>query len=216
MVGTVKRLAASLLATFLCACGQSTSTPSPSPVGVDQWTIFGGGTGANPPRIAPDSSGRWGFTFPTPNKSVNYVITKPSAVPQAGQTMTLNFSIDGNAVLVPVPETACGAQGCGQAAIRMIVWRSGDNLSCAGAYVSYRLFSPDNFKLVTGDNQMFSEVLDPNKWINCYGSTDPAGFSATLSNIGYYGFMFGAMFAGHGVWAQSGTSTFKINAFAIK
>jgi hypothetical protein len=78
------------------------------------------------------------------------------------------------------------------------------------------MFSPDNFKLVTGDNQTFSEVLDPNKWINCDGSTDPAGFSATLSNIAYYGFTFGAMFAGHGVWAQSGTSTFKINAFAIK
>ena len=109
--GTVTRLAALLLATALCACGQSTSTPSPSPVGVNQWTIFGSGTGTDPPRIAPDSSGRWGFIFPAPNKSVNYVITKPSAVPQVGQTMTLNFSIAGNAVLVPLPERACGAQG---------------------------------------------------------------------------------------------------------
>jgi hypothetical protein len=198
----MRRTRSTFVIAFLLLTGAQPNIP---PVGVGEWADFGTAAGSG-------FTGRLSnpFTFPV-KSSVNYVYTKLAAKPAVGQIVTLNFSIDGNAVY--------GAADTNEACpchVGLLVWRAGDDLSGAGAYASYRFFSHQTVPLQPGQ-QMLSVKLDPALWINVWGQTDATGFAAALDNVQYMGFTFGGKyFAGHGVWTTSGSASFKVNSFSVQ
>jgi len=169
-----------------------------------QWVDFG----RNEPAI---SSGA--FTFPGPSGVAGYFYTKPPATIAQGQTVTLVYSIDGNApdwgVRDPTDEPP--------ATMHLFLWRSGDDLSCDGVMASYRFWAPPGVTLKLGDNQTLTSVLDPSVWTNCYGQHDTTGFAGALENAMGIGFTFGGRyFAGHGVYLSRGSATFKVNSYTVR
>jgi hypothetical protein len=92
-----------VIALLLLTAFSTKSQPNIPSVGVGQWADFGTGAGSG-------FTGRLSnpFTFPV-KSSVNFVYTKPPVTPAVGQIVTLDFTIDGDAVygatrmkLVPV------------------------------------------------------------------------------------------------------------------
>jgi hypothetical protein len=213
-------LLVALLIIWLTSYGGGGNNPEPGPynipvAGVGQWADFGSGTGTKEPTIVNGA-----FTFPAraSGSSVNYVYTKPTAALAQGQTFTLNYSVDGNATF-----GVADSNDVPPAAIRLFIWKAGDNLSGSGAYAYYRWWCSSPFNLKFGAKQMFSCVIDGAKWISVFGESgtnsaaSQAGFAQALKNAAYVGVTFGGqMFAGHGVWTTSGNSTFTINGISIK
>jgi hypothetical protein len=179
--------------------GNSYGIPTP---GYGQWVDFG--------KTEPAINGN-SFAFPNSNGTAGYFYTKINA--GVGQTVTLNYSIRGSNPVWGVTDPSDVAP----ASITLFLWRSGDDLSCNGALASYRMWFPLRAQLKIGDNQIISAKLDPTKWTNCYAKSDPAGFSAALTNALGLGFTFGGQnFYGHGVDLQSGSATFTINSFTVQ
>jgi hypothetical protein len=197
-------LAALLLAGCSSVCIFCNSSLYPLP-NVGQWVTYGG----NEPSVNNNS-----FAFPADGGKtiIGYVYTQLSAVPKAGQTLTLNYSVSGNnPVWVSADKTDTVPP-----TMHLFLWRKGDNLGCAGAYNFYRLFA-DRTPLVLGDTQIMSTTLDSTNWIGCYGAVDAASFAGTLANLAGAGFTFGGQyFAGHGIYLSGGSATFKINSFNVK
>ena len=192
---------------LLSGCGQTTSTPFPIPA-AGNWVTFGSHTGAVP-SVFRQVNGLWQFAWPSKarNSSVNYAYTKAPAL-KAGQTITLTYSIDGDATF--------GTVDGGNPRIHLFIWEAGDNLSCVGGYASYRWWSPTGNPVQIGDKQVSTVLIDQSTWTNCYGEVDPAGFAKALANAQSVGFNFGGTFFGHGVWTTSGSATFTINSFTIQ
>jgi hypothetical protein len=183
------------------AVSSSSTIPIPT---AGQWVDFG----RNEPAI---SSGA--FTFPGPGGVAGYFYTKPPATIARDQTVTLVYSIDGSTPVWGVSDTT----DVPPATMHLFLWRSGDDLSCNGAFASYRFWAGAGVQLKLGDNQSLSAVLDPNLWTNCYGQHDANGFAGALSNAMGIGFTFGGQnFAGHGVYLTSGSATFKVNSYTVR
>jgi len=169
-----------------------------------QWAASGG----NEPKIYGDS-----FAFPNDGgKTIAGYVYTWLPLMKSGQTLALNYSISGSN---PVWKSA-DPTDIMPPTMHLLLWRKGDNLSCAGVYNFYRLFAAQT-PLVLGDNQVITTTLDPANWIGCYGAVDAASFNDTLSNLAGVGFTFGGQyFAGHGIYLGGGSATFKINGLTAK
>lgn len=159
------------------------------------WETYGTGTGYagvlnNPFTIPAKSSG----------KSINYVYTAPPAL-AVGKTITLNYSVDGTATFGPADPSDVAP-----ATIALFIWENGDTGGETGRY-----WCATRPNLVLGDNQTLSCVIN-STW------TDVDGKAATPGpNAFAVGFTFGGQyFAGHGVWATSGSATFKVNSYTVQ
>jgi hypothetical protein len=195
-------LATVLLSLALAACGHSGGgssgkyTPPPSPIG---WTSYSGTV------VGTCDS----FSFGEPH----YCIKAMSA--QQGQTIRMTFTTSGTGTLQP----AVGSGDNLPVKIGLLLWRRGDNMSCAGPYQQYRYWYRDRINIVVGTTQTLIGTLDPGSWTDCYGkpgSDNPAAFAAALSDLYAVGYTFGgANFAGHGVAAVGGPVHFTLNEFSI-
>jgi hypothetical protein len=166
-----------------------------SPLVADQWTVrYSTGMPA---------SFKDRFTFPQPPGSVHYVVRPPPGLLHS--RITLRFAVEGPGRLVPT-------EGGSPAAIRLFLQRRGDNLSAQGQYEHYRWWSRPML-LIPGEHEM-SYVLEPEEWTSVYGKHDPAGFIAALADLDVVGFTFGGDFAGHGVYAPDGGSTFIVREWS--
>jgi hypothetical protein len=215
-------LLVALLIIWLTSYGSGGNPPAPAPTAFGQWVTYGSGTGAGA-ALFHQVNGLWQFTFPTQasGSTANYAYTKAPGPLKAGQTFTINYSIDGNATFQPLPESGCGTQGCGPANFRFFFWEAGDNLSGQGQYAYYRWFcNAHATTLKIGDNQTMSCVVQPSSdWGSVYGASGDqavAGYNQAMANVQWVGFTFGGQFAGHGVWTTSGNATFTINNISIK
>lgn len=207
----MKKIVSILALLILAGCGGSSQSPSspypgrPSPA-PGAWTDYGSGAGA---ALVGNLSNPFAIPSQASGKTVNYVYTAPPAL-AIGRTVTLNYSIDGNATLAPLPESSCGSGGCGSANLRLFIWGNTPDTS------NDRWWCAKPVPLTIGDNQTLSCVID-----STWTGTGLAGYNQTtfpnsVINPFAIGFTFGAMFAGHGVWTTSGTATFKINSFTVQ
>lgn len=161
------------------------------------WTDYGTGTGAGFVGALSNP-----FTIPTQasGKSVNYVYKIPPAL-AVGKTITLNYSVDGNATLGPADPSDTPP-----ATIALFIWENNDTGGETGRY-----WCATRPNLVLGDNQTLSCVIN-SSWTDVDGKSGTPGTNAFA-----VGFTFGGTsFAGHGVWATSGSATFKINSYTVK
>jgi len=201
-------LAPVLILLLLAACGGNNSNPyNITAVGVGQWADFGTGTGSG---FTGQLSNPFQFPTQAGRKSVNYVYTRPAGAVSVGQTVTLVFQIDGDAVY----GAADSKETC-PCHVGLLIWRAGDDLS-GNAFGSYRFFSRSTVPLQPGA-QKLSVLLDPSLWMNVWGQSDPGNFSAALDNVAYIGFTFGGIyFAGHGVWTTSDNAVFTIKSYTVQ
>jgi hypothetical protein len=115
------------------------------------------------------------FRFPGPSGVAGYFYTKPPATIAPGQTVTLDYSIEGS-----TPEWGVSdPTDMPPATMHLFLWRDGDDLSCDGVMASYRFWAPSGVMLKLGDGQTLTSVLDPSVWTNCYGEHDTTGFVGT-------------------------------------
>jgi hypothetical protein len=146
-----------------------------------------------------------------------YVYTKAPAL-AVGQTITLNYSVDGGATFAPADVNEQPP-----ATVSLFFWRGGDNLSGQDEYVCYRWFCTQKVLLQLGDNQTLSCQVAGAEWVSVFGengansAASQAGFAAALKYAAYAGTSFsGKFFAGHGVWTTSGSATFTIKSYTIQ
>jgi hypothetical protein len=210
-----------LLALLVAACSDTKPQPSPYniPVAtVGTWADFGTGTGSRRPPITKTAEGKWSFAFPAKvsGSSVNYVYTKPASL-AAGQTITLAFSIDGDATFGNADPNDSGAPS-----LHLFIWETGDDLSGQSAFVYYRWWCSRGAVLKAGDNQSIACVVNPGNWSSVFGESGAnsaaaqAGFAQAARNVAYVGFTFGGAFFGHGVWTTTGSARFVINGISVK
>lgn len=185
------------LALLLTSCGGG-GGGSPAPVSQPLPNSWVGLYGTAP--VNPDGS----LTFGEPH----YVVKAAPPLAQ-GQTITIKFRVDGTGTLVP------SDGGSKQALLRLFLWERGDNLSCAGAYQEFRIWS-GGVPLIPGQAGSLSVVIDPANWTDCYGQHPNAqAFAMLLANAYAVGYTFGGSFAGHGVDVTNGTATFTLLSFTI-
>ena len=185
--------------------------PNPSAA---EWADFGTGIGSG---FTGKLSNPFLFPAQTSHHSVNYVFTKAPALAVA-QTITLNYSLDGDATFAPVDVNEQPPATMG-----LFFWRGGDNLSGQDDYVYYRWFCSQKVLLQLGDNQTLSCQIAGAKWVSVFGengansAASQAGFAAALKYAAYAGATFsGKFFAGHGVWTTGGSATFTIKSYTIQ
>jgi hypothetical protein len=133
-----------------------------------------------------------GWEFYNGSPSEPHYIIKPAAAPLPS-SIHIKYRIDGSG--------AYALDGGSPPTVSLILWRSLDNLSCAGPYQQYRYFGHPRMPLDPGVHE-YNIPLDPASWTDCYGKpgTDfPDGFKGTVDNIWKIGFGFGGYSAGHGV-----------------
>jgi hypothetical protein len=199
------------------------NNPEPGPYNipvadVGQWVNFGTGTGTREPPITKAIDGTWSFAFSAKANggSVNYVYTKPASL-TAGQTITLTFSIDGDATF-----GNADPKDTGTPSLHLFIWEAGDNLSGQGAFGYYRWWCSSGAVLKVGSNQTISCVVNPANWSSVFGENGAnsaaaqAGFAQAVRNAAYVGFTFGGSFFGHGVWTTIGAARFAINDMSVK
>jgi hypothetical protein len=176
----------------------------PTPA-VDQWVAFG--------KTEPKINGNE-FTFPADTSATaGYFYTKPAGAVAPNMTITLNYTVTGSSDFRQTPQSG-QANDVNPATITLFLWRQGDDLSCNGAFASYRLWAAKR-NLVIGNNQTLSAPLVGGSWTNCFGKTDPIGFGGTLQNLLGIGFTFGGQyFNGHGVYNPGG-AVFIIEGFTV-
>jgi hypothetical protein len=210
-----------LLVLLIAAC--SDTNPQSSlydiPVAaIGTWVDFGTGTGTHGPSISKATDGSWSFVFPAKvnGRSVNYVYTKPASF-AAGQTITLAFSIDGDATFGNADPNDTGTPS-----LHLFIWEAGDNLSGQGTFAYYRWWCSSGAVLKAGNNQTISCVVNPANWSSVFGENGAnsaaaqAGFAQAVRNAAYVGFTFGGSFFGHGVWTTIGAARFAINDMSVK
>jgi hypothetical protein len=210
-----------LLALLVAAC--SDTNPQPSlyniPIAaIGTWADFGTGTGTRGPPISKAPDGRWSFAVPAKvnGRSVNYVYTKPASL-TAGQTITLGFSIDGDATF-----SNADPNDTGTPSLHLFIWEAGDDLSGQSAFVYYRWWCSSAAVLKTGNDQTISCVVNPANWSSIFGESGvnsaaaQAGFAQAVRNVAYVGFTFGGSLFGHGVWTTTGAARFAINDMSVK
>ena len=143
----------------------------------------------------------WMFSFPT-SGGVDYLVTPQSSLAGFG-TLRMGFKVHGGGSLAPTVGTDSPP-----ASVSLFVWRAGDNLSCQGPYASYRFWAGKQ-SITPGVHQVIDVSLSATPWTNCFGQSDPNGFSALLGNLAFVGMTFGGLnFDGHGVYAPSDASDF--------
>jgi VCBS repeat-containing protein len=177
----------------------STAIPAPAPTPVSGWVQQYG-------TVTVDARGN--FTFGEPH----YIVETAPAL-QAGQTISMKFSIAGTGKLTSV-------QDGGPAHVTLYMQRRGDNLSGMGAYQQYRYFGP-TVELTNAAEYTLSAQLNPDQWGDVFGargSDHPAEFAACVANAEFIGFVFGnpgAGATGHGVKA-TGPVSFALLDYSIK
>jgi len=212
-----------LLIIWLTSYGDGGNPPAPAPTAFGQWVTYGTDTGAGPNLFHKLANGKWQFIFPSKaqNASANYAYTKAPEPLKTWQTITLNYSIDGNATFGEADPSDAGTPNT-----RLFFWEANDTDSYfppGSPYQFYRWWCNANVTpLKIGDDQTMSCVLQPANWGSVYGvqgadsAAATAGFNQAMKNVAYVGFTFGGQFAGHGVWTTSGNAEFTINGFSIK
>ncbi len=216
-------LLVTLLMVWLTSSGDGANNPEPGryniPVtGVGQWANFGTGTGTRKLSITKTADGTWSFAIPAKRSgsSANYVYTKPALL-AAGQTITLRFSVDGDATF-----GNADSKDTGTPSLHLFIWEAGDDLSGQGAFGYYRWWCSSGVALKVGDNQTISCVVNPANWLSVFGENGAnsaaaqAGFAKAVRNVAYVGFTFGGSFFGHGVWTTTGAARFVINDMRVK
>lgn len=214
----------------LVGCGvNSTQMAIPAPA-VGQWVDFGG----NEPVINQGASPSWNFPCCDGSVVAGYFYTNLGVVPKVGQTLTINFSVDGsNPVWVQAPASGGNSEtDINPPTLHVFLWRKNDKLSCVatnvtyapdghtvisrnGGYADYRLFA-GRTPLVIGDNQTISVTLDAATFTNCWGS-HPLAIGDELNDLVGVGVTFGGQwFAGHAVYLSNGSATFKINSITVQ
>jgi hypothetical protein len=148
--------------------------------------------------------------FEWSNGSAHYCSKKMPV--RMGQTITLTFTLTGDVYPIEAADSP-------PAALRLFLWRAGDNMTCAGDYQQFRFWT-GKVDLTPGTH-MISAKVDPALWTDCYGqpgSVKPALFQALLNNIAGVGYTFGGQsFAGHGVAKREGGSAhFTVNSFTVQ
>lgn len=208
----MRKLVALFAALVLASCSSSGSSSSCSTplcaysgllAPTSGWTDYGTGTGAA-------LVGRLSNPFTIPTKasgsSVNYVYTAPLAL-AAGRTITLNYSVDGNATLAPADPSDVAP-----ATIALFIWAANDN----GTTNFGRMWCPKRPNLVLGDNQTYSCVIN-SSWTGAGVQSGVANTGTPSTNAFAVGFTLGGQyFAGHGVWATGGSATFKVNSYSVQ
>ena len=201
----MSRLAA-LALLLLAACG---GNPTPQPPGPSGWSNFtkGGSVAISNP-----------FAFPSASQApLGYIYKKPpSSVLRIGQTITLNYSIAGNATFgVTDPADAPPAT------IHLFIWETGDDLTGVNQYAYYRWWCRTPAVLNIGDNRTLSCTINET-WTSVYdaaasaGALPAQGFAQALNNVFAVGFTFGGQsFYGHGGYAI-GNATFTIDSFTVQ
>jgi hypothetical protein len=202
-------------AVVLASCSGGNSQPAaPSfyqpPKG--QWADSGTSTGSEIVRAISNP-----FQIAARPSSNNMLYAQPPAPLAIGKTITLDYSINGNATL-----GVADPKDIPPATIDFFIWERGDNLSGVGQYEFYRWFARSGTckrNLVIGDHNIVSCKIDLT-WISVFGkpaSSNPQAFQQALSNAFAVGFGLGGQyFAAHGVWTASGSATFKINSFTVQ
>jgi len=154
------------------------------------------------------------FSFVFPNKDGVHYITSPNPPVKKGKTITMRFRIEGAGIFTPDPTNP------GTPAIRLFIQRKKDNMAMDG-YRWWSKFLMEIPNAPTGD-LVLSAKLDYANWSGLYGESADKDdktkkwFDDCLSDISCAGFTFGASFAGHGVWATSGSPKFTLLSYTIE
>ncbi len=166
-------------ALFVLGCNEDSP---PRPVAPGSWFNQYG-------QVTVDAAGN--FTFGEPH----YVV-KAAPPLSAGQTMSIRFSIVGQAGLAPTDSAP-------PARLRLYIQQAGDNSSCAGDFQHYRIWSHDVIITAPGEFTLSANLI-ASDWTDCYAQhLTPERFATLLSNPVVVGFTFGGDFAGHGVRATA-------------
>lgn len=153
------------------------------------------------------------FAIPGGN-GLHYVYTPAPANLKTASTMTLTYTISGNATFgINDPHDSPPPQ------IDLFIWQAGDNLSCEGSYVNDRQFSNARSPVANGTYTL-TVPLTQSAWHNCLGNSPNAAtpdLAQAIHSAAYVGFALGgADFDGHGVYVSSGSATFTINSFSVQ
>lgn len=195
-----------IVALALPGCDDGSSPPFVPAVAGPSWTI------AYSPSMPPEMSERAGdyfFDFPTAKDGIDYVIKRAPTV-QMGQTLTMEFSLEGTGKLL-------ATEGASPAKVRLFMQRKGDTLTAQEPYKRWwsrafiELTSPGTFTLTT--------KVEPEGWSSVFGAVGkdvPTEFIDCVSNLAHLGFTFGGDFAGHGVYVTSGAVRFVLKEFAVR
>lgn len=194
------------LAFALAAC--SSSGPSPSSGSSTTWPMPAGGQWAS--GFGQNPTANLGTTYTiSGGQGMHYVYTPAPANLKTASSMTLTFTLSGNATWIIEDPSDTGPP-----MVDLFIWEAGDNLSCAGTYDNYRVFSGPRVQLQNGTYTLTAPLTQAN-WHNCYGQA--AGLSQAIGGAAYVGYTFGGQdFDGHGVGVASGTATFTLNSFTIQ
>ena len=158
-----------------------------------------------PSLMAVSPEGYHYFDFPA-SDGVHYV-TAAAPKMAVGRTITMRFAIEGDAKLVPT-------QGDPPAKVRLYFERTGDTMTAAEQFKRWWSAPLD---LAPGDYTL-SATVSPEQWSDVFGhsGTDaPQQFADCVANTGNIGFTFGGTFAGHGVYAATGSARFVLKSYEV-
>ena len=162
---------------------------------------------ANVPSCMVDS-----IDFPVDRDGVHYV-QRQAAIVRQGQTITFRFAIEGTGSLKPTADPDTPAQ------VRLYMQRRGDRMTADMPH--HRWWSTGaagSVVLKNGEHVLVVQV-SPDQWSSVFGangSTVPDHFRAAVDNLGVFGFTFGGMFFGHGVYATGGPVKFVLKEFSVR
>lgn len=161
----------------------------------------------------------WLFTFPKCDGHVNMITRKPWWGKKAPKTltMTVQLAMKGKAHFRGVEQCPEKPPWTG---VRFYLQRSGDNMTCAGDYASYRWWSnPVTYRLEASSAETASVTVKvkPNQWSNCWGkpgTSAPDLFWKAWANPSRVGVTLGpSCRAGHGVCTDKGSAVLKMVKF---
>lgn len=163
------------------------------------------------PSSMPQDAQGYYFDFPTCSKGVvAYVTMKNKTALNAGQTISLTFSISGQVQAGP-------KSGMATPRVRLYFQRKGDDWNGSSKTEWYRWWSVHYQELTAPGTLTLSETIDPARWTQVYGKSGTANaknFAAAAANPIAVGFTFGASFAGHGDCTNA-PSRFRLLSFSI-
>lgn len=148
------------------------------------------------------------FTIPTTD-GVHYVTSTAPAV-TAGQTITMKFSLAGSGKLI-------ATQGDQPARVRLMLQQQGDTLTAEEEDKRWWSYAHIELTPVPGEF-LLTATVQPDQWFQVFGHSGadrPGAFANCLLHLGNWGFTFGGMFAGHGVYA-TGPVTFTLKQFSVQ
>jgi len=201
------------------------------PLDPSLWAISG--SVRLPPNPTADGSGGWYLDIPVgPDGAAAWAAASVPAVHYVISTVNADLStktmvsVDVELMALGSPKLQYNLQadntGSFPASVRVLLQRTGDDMSSAGPMEFYRWWSePIHFELKDGTATL-DVPLQPDQWLSVLGkkgdaSADAtAGFRACLASVDNIGLTFGGgSFFGHGVNIDQGTARFSLTRFAV-